>query len=117
MSHAYCCRRLPLERSMTTYGLLIFDGVEELDFQGPHSAFSMSARMHDDGDTVLLLAERPDPITGERGMRVLPDHTLNDHPPLDVLLVPGGDGARETQVHNPVVTGWIAKVAPEASWV
>ncbi|MPZ92889.1 MAG: DJ-1/PfpI family protein [Actinobacteria bacterium] len=100
---------------MTTYGLLIFDGVEELDFQGPHSAFSISARMRDDGDTVLLLAERPDPITGERGMRVLPDHTLNDHPPLDVLLVPGGDA--KTEVSNPVLVDWIQRTAATVDWV
>jgi transcriptional regulator GlxA family with amidase domain len=50
-------------------------------------------------------------------MRVLPDHTLDDHPPLDVVLVPGGSGAREVEPYNPVVTGWIAKAAEQATWV
>lgn len=94
---------------MTTYGLLIFDGVDELDFQGPHSVFSISARMRDNADTALLIAESHDPITGDRGVRVLPDHTLDDHPPLDVLLVPGGDGKRE--VSNPVLVDWVRRTA------
>ena len=100
---------------MTTYGLLIFDGVEELDFQGPHSVLSISARMRDKGDTVLLLAEHPQPITGERGMRVLPDYTLDDHPALDVLLVPGGDG--KTEVANPALVDWVKRTAGVVDWV
>jgi transcriptional regulator GlxA family with amidase domain len=100
---------------MTTYGLLIFEGVEELDFQGPHSVFSISARMRNKADTVVLIAESRDPITGDRGMRVLPDHTVDNHPPLDVLLVPGGDGKRE--VANPVLVDWVRRTAATVDWV
>jgi transcriptional regulator GlxA family with amidase domain len=100
---------------MTTYGLLIFDGVEELDFQGPHSVFSISSAQRDSADSVLLLAERLEPITGERGMRVLPDHTLDDHPTLDVLLVPGGDA--RTEVANPVLVDWVNRTAAVVDWV
>ncbi|HEX2314843.1 MAG TPA: DJ-1/PfpI family protein [Thermomonospora sp.] len=102
---------------MTTYGLLIFDRAEELDFVGPWEIFTASSMLRDHADTVVLIAEDTGPVRCNKGMRVLPDHTLDDHPPLDVLLLPGGNGARETQMHNPVVTGWIAKVAAEASWV
>ncbi|MFC6091493.1 DJ-1/PfpI family protein [Saccharothrix lopnurensis] len=102
---------------MTTYGLLIFDRVEELDFVGPREIFTASSMPRGGADTAVLIAESTDPVRCDKGMRVLPDHTLDDHPPLDVLLVPGGTGARETQVHNPVVTGWIAGVAARASWV
>ncbi|GAA4078628.1 MULTISPECIES: DJ-1/PfpI family protein [Actinomadura] len=102
---------------MTTYGLLIFDRAEELDFVGPWEIFTVSSMLRDDADTVVLIAEKDGPVRCNKGMRVLPDHTIHDHPPLDVLLVPGGNGARETQMHNPAVTGWIAKAAAEATWV
>lgn len=100
---------------MPTYGLLIFDGVEELDFQGPYSVFGVSSRIRDNADTVLLLGEGTGPVTGERGMRVLPDHTLTDHPPLDVILVPGGTD--KTEGANPVLVDWIRRTAPSADWV
>jgi transcriptional regulator GlxA family with amidase domain len=48
-------------------------------------------------------------------MRVLPDHTLDDHPQLDVLLVPGGMGTRR-EVSNPVITAWIRKTSQTAAW-
>jgi transcriptional regulator GlxA family with amidase domain len=100
---------------MTTYGLLIFDGAEELDFAGPWEVFTTSSRLRQDADTVLLLAERPGAVRCAKGMRVLPDHTLDGHPPLDVLLVPGGEGTRR-EVANPVITGWIAETAARAAW-
>ncbi|MGW3349104.1 DJ-1/PfpI family protein [Nonomuraea rubra] len=102
---------------MTTYGLLLFDVAEELDFAGPWEVFTTSAILRGGADTALLLAERPGPVRCAKGMRVLPDRTLGDHPPLDVLLVPGGRGARETEPHNSAVTGWIAKTAGQAGWV
>ncbi|MFF7855290.1 DJ-1/PfpI family protein [Streptomyces sp. NPDC007904] len=102
---------------MTTYGLLVFDDAEELDFVGPWEVFTVSARERDGGDRVVLIAERPGPVRCNKGLRVLPDHTLVDHPPLDVLHVPGGQGAREAQPHNPVITDWVAKTAERADWV
>ncbi|MGN9783802.1 DJ-1/PfpI family protein [Nonomuraea sp. ZG12] len=101
---------------MTSYGLLIFEGAEELDFVGPWEVFTASAMIRDQGDTAVLIAEREDPVRCAKGMRVLPDHTLNNHPPLNVLLVPGGMGTRR-EVSNPAVTGWIGKVSSEVDWV
>jgi len=100
---------------MTTYGLLVFDGAEELDFVGPWEVFTASSMLREHADTVVLVAEGPGAIRCAKGLRVLPDHTLGDHPPLDVLLVPGGQGTRR-EVSNPAVTSWIAKVSAEAGW-
>jgi transcriptional regulator GlxA family with amidase domain len=102
---------------MTTYGLLVFDEAEELDFVGPWEVFTTSAQQRDEGDRAVLIAERPEPVRCAKGMRVVPDHTLDDHPELDVLLVPGGRGARMTQIHNAALTGWVAKTAERADWV
>jgi transcriptional regulator GlxA family with amidase domain len=51
----------------------------------------------------------------QQGHAVLPEHTLDDHPPLDVLLVPGGNGTRR-EVSNPAITGWIGKTSEAAAW-
>ncbi len=100
---------------MTTYGLLVFDGAEELDFVGPWEVFTASRAMRGDADTVVLVAEQLDPVRCAKGLRVLPDHTLTSHPPLDVLLVPGGMGTRR-EVDNPAITGWIRAMSAAAGW-
>lgn len=101
---------------MTTYGLLVFDGAEELDFAGPWEVFTASSMIRDLADRVVLIAERPDPVRCGKGMRVIPDHTLADAPPLDLLLVPGGYGTRR-EVSNASLISWIAEASAGARWV
>jgi putative intracellular protease/amidase len=83
---------------MTTFGLLIFGGAEELDFVGPWEVITASAMIQADTgaavDTCVTVAEHAGPIRCSKGLRVLPDHTFDNHAPLDVLIVPGGIGAR-----------------------
>ena len=100
---------------MTTIGILIFDGAEELDFVGPWEVFTMAAKTGQDVRAVLI-AERAEPVRCAKGMRVLPDHTLADAPALDVVLVPGGQGTRR-EVDNPVLIDWLRRTAPGLSWV
>jgi transcriptional regulator GlxA family with amidase domain len=100
---------------MTTYGLLVFDGAEELDFAGPWEVFTTSSMLRDNADVAVLIAERSDPIRCAKGMRILPDHTIDDHPPLDVLLIPGGQGTRR-EVTNPAVIDWIGSVSAGTAW-
>jgi transcriptional regulator GlxA family with amidase domain len=96
-----------------TTGVLLFDDAEELDFAGPWEVFTM-ARM--EGDRVVTIAERDQPIRAAKGLRVLPDHTLADAPPLDVLVIPGGEGTRR-EVENPAVLDWIKSAAANCTWV
>ena len=95
-----------------TTGILLFDGVEELDFAGPWEVLTV-AKM--EGDQVLTIAEREGPITCAKGLRVLPDTTFAAAPPLDLLLVPGGEGARE-RVDDAAHLEWIKSTAANAQW-
>lgn len=102
-----------------TIGLAIFPDAEELDFVGPWEVFTASSMLREraghEPDRVLLLAASTDPVRCNKGMRMLPDATFDDHPPLDVVLVPGGQGTRR-EVDNPVLLGWLAKVSASARW-
>ncbi|WTW92574.1 DJ-1/PfpI family protein [Streptomycetaceae bacterium NBC_01309] len=105
---------------MTTYGLLLFEGAEELDFVGPWEVFTASAMLRASQDPatqdrVVAIAESLDPVRAAKGLRMLPDATTADHPPLDVLLVPGGQGTRR-EVGNRPVLDWIAKTSAAAEW-
>jgi transcriptional regulator GlxA family with amidase domain len=105
---------------MTTFGLLIFDGAEELDFVGPWEVITASAMIQEQAgaptDVAVTVAEGTGPVRCAKGLRVLPDHSFDDHPQLDVLVVPGGMGTRR-EVSNNAVTGWIRKTAADAVWV
>ena len=105
----------------STIGILIFDDAEELDFVGPWEVFTMTnevfvrdgkERPHD----VILVAERDASVRCAKGMRVLPDVTTANCPPLDVLLIPGGQGTRR-EVDNAALLGWIARTAAHCRWI
>ncbi len=98
-----------------TTGVLIFDDAEELDFVGPWEVFTAAAKMRDD-DRVVTIAERSAPVRCNKGLRVLADHTFTDAPSLDVVLVPGGQGARR-EVDNPVLIEWLRSVGARCTWV
>jgi len=102
-------------------GILLFDDAEELDFVGPFEVFTMMNEVlrrkgEPASHRISLLAQRDAPIRCAKGMRVLPDATLADAPPLDVLLVPGGMGTRR-EVENAALLAWIAKAAADCRWV
>lgn len=105
---------------MTTFGILLFDEAEELDFAGPWEVFTASSmlleRAGQEPDTVVTIAESADAVRCAKGLRVLPDHTIDEHPKLDVLLVPGGQGTRR-EVDNKDLLAWLAAVAVDARWV
>ncbi len=96
-------------------GILIFPDVEILDFCGPFEVFaSATLPAQTDGDPetrlfdVFTIAERFELVTCRGGLLVQPNHTLHDHPPLDLVVIPGGYGTRREQ-ENPVILDWIAR--------
>ncbi len=101
-----------------TIGILLFDDVEELDFVGPWEVFTMARACRDDPEeiAVVTIAERAEPVTCAKGLKVIPDHDLASAPKLDLLLVPGGQGTRR-EVDNPTLLDWIATVAAGCRWV
>jgi transcriptional regulator GlxA family with amidase domain len=96
-------------------GILIFPDVEILDFCGPFEVFAsatLPAETEGGPETrlfaVFTVAERSELVACRGGLLVQPNHTLADHPPLDLAVVPGGFGTRREQ-ENPVVLDWIAR--------
>jgi transcriptional regulator GlxA family with amidase domain len=45
-------------------------------------------------------------------MKVIPDHTFEDCPKLDILVVPGGWGTRK-EIKNPTMLDWLRRRAAE----
>ena len=88
--------------------------------RGPFEVFSVTRlveeRRREDPSPydLLLVAEQNEPVVTTGGMRVLPDQTLSECPPLDVLVVPGGWGTRR-EMNNPRLIAWIAERGRQVS--
>jgi len=78
-----------------TIGILLFDGVEELDAVGPYEVLgSWTQSFPDDGWVVTTMAHGAGPVTGAKGLVLQPHLTVADAPVLEVLVYPGGKGTR-----------------------
>ncbi len=100
-----------------TVGIFIFDAVEVLDFCGPFEVFSVArpaGEVEDDARLfrVVTIAETAGTVSCRGDLLVEPHHTIADHPPLDILVVPGGKGTRR-ELDNPAVLAWIAAQAAQ----
>jgi transcriptional regulator GlxA family with amidase domain len=92
-------------------GIAIFDGAEELDFAGPWEVLAFWSQYWPDDDVSVFTVARDDgPVTCAKGLRVLPDHTWDSAPSIDVLVFPGGQGTR-VQVKDAAVHEWLKKIA------
>jgi len=79
--------------------ILVFPGVEELDFVGFLETLAVANRVRGRRhfETMLVGTERG-PIACSGGMRVMPDLTLSELGDHDLLFVPGGGASRATGV-------------------
>lgn len=81
--------------SPRTIGILLFDGVEELDAVGPYEVLAYWTRTYPaDGYAVSCLSTDGEPVTGAKGLVLGAHGTVGQSPPLEVLVHPGGQGTR-----------------------
>jgi len=111
-------------RSWNT-AILVFDGVEVLDFAGPFGVFSrarlvpgIESRRTDDSAPFRVFTVAPEKreVVATGGLRVFASFTYEDAPPVDLLVVPGGFGTRQLVEHAPTLD-WIRRVAADAELV
>lgn len=79
---------------MRRIGVLLFDGVEELDVAGPYEVFAWAASLREDLFDVKTVAQSLAPVRCNKGLRIVPDTDFAECPALDILVVPGGAGTR-----------------------
>lgn len=102
------------EHKVRNVGIMLFERAELLDFAGPYEAFS-SAR-YEDGTkcfNTFSVGQSKGVITSNNGLPCGVEYDFDDAPPIDILVVPGGQGTR-TEIDNPVAIDWIKGIAENA---
>jgi transcriptional regulator GlxA family with amidase domain len=71
--------------------IVVFPGVELLDFAGPLQVFASAHADDMRAFHTYTVAESREPLKSMNVVAMTPEFTLDDCPPPDVILVPGGD--------------------------
>ena len=96
---------------MLHVGFLLFPRLTQLDLTGPYEIFHRVP-----GATVHLAWKDLAPVRTEGGFGLLPTTTLEDCPPLDVLVVPGGFGQVDLMRDEPTIA-FLRRQAAHARYV
>jgi putative intracellular protease/amidase len=108
------------EKPKLNVAILIFDGVQIIDYTGPYEVLGSWSRRK-----VFTVAEKPDVVTTNMGMKVVPNYSFENHPKIDVLVIPGGGNSTPgangrgvgKQLTNETVIKWIQDNARDAKYV
>lgn len=82
--------------------ILVFDGVEIIDFAGPYELFGAA------GLDVYTVGATRDPVTTAMGLTVVPRYAFADAPQPDLLVVPGGGVAAARR--DSALLGWVRRI-------
>ena len=86
--------------SMKTVEMLLFDGVDELDFCGPYEVLASCRRLINGrwGDKAVFhvetVAEHRTTVECAHGLRITADRSISHSHYADIVIIPGGPGAR-----------------------
>jgi putative intracellular protease/amidase len=80
----------PPEHRLRNVAIVIFQGVELLDFAGPGEVFSAAHGKDGAAFKVYTVAQSKDPVSSLGFVTITPQYTLEDCPRPDIVVVPGG---------------------------
>jgi cyclohexyl-isocyanide hydratase len=94
-----------------TSGFVLFPQLTQLDFTGPLQVLHRLPRSR----SVMIAATR-EPVPSDCGLSLVPTHTFDDCPELDLLCVPGGFGV-EQAVREPRLVDFVRERGRRARYV
>jgi len=94
-------------------GIFLYERVEDLDFCGPLEVLQIAASVRGQREQkpdwhVFTVAEEPHLLKTSGELLIQPTYSFQDHPPIDLLLFPGG--AVDFQLEKSTVIEWVRKV-------
>jgi transcriptional regulator GlxA family with amidase domain len=90
-------------------GILLFDGVEELDAVGPWEVLSAWTQLHpEDGWDAFCVSSDGGPVRSAKTLVLGAHHSIDDAPAMDVLIHPGGPGTRP-MLHDSGHLAWVRR--------
>ncbi|UCB47296.1 MAG: DJ-1/PfpI family protein [Spirochaetota bacterium] len=100
----------------TNVGIYLYNQAEVLDFAGPFEVFSTASRVKlridRDSDapfSVFTIGEAGQNILAHGGLEVRPTYNFNNHPTINLLIIPGG--VVNDEIEKETVIQWIINIS------
>ncbi|MEL6396673.1 MAG: DJ-1/PfpI family protein [Planctomycetota bacterium] len=97
--------------------IVVYEGVEILDFTGPGEVFAAAARYARSegrpGFDVFTVSVDGEPVRSQGFIDVIPNFSIEDSPRFDILVLPGGPANRIAQ--DEAFMGWVRSGVEDAT--
>jgi transcriptional regulator GlxA family with amidase domain len=93
------------KHDIKTIGILVYDGVNDLDMMGPRYIFGQAM-----GVKTKLISLKPGNIKTVMGVEIVPTTVIDSVSNLDILVIPGGFTGTVEAVYNKNLHDWIRKI-------
>lgn len=98
--------RLPAQdQERHNVAILLYPGVELLDFAGPGEVFASAHNTNGQEFHVYTVAESAEPLLSQGFLRIVPEYTLDNCPQPEIIVLPGGNVPTE----RPHVVDWVRR--------
>jgi cyclohexyl-isocyanide hydratase len=98
--------------SLFNVGFVIFPELTQLDFTGPQQVL---ARLPD--STMHIVAKSADPVPSDSGLSLVPTHTFENCPRLDLICIPGGRTGVVKALRDPETLDFVRRQSMTAKYV
>ncbi|HUR31500.1 MAG TPA: DJ-1/PfpI family protein [Saprospiraceae bacterium] len=95
--------------------ILLYDGVELLDFAGPGEVFQQAEVNGNKAFNVYTVGVQTKEIISQGFLNITVEYLIDDCPLPDILVIPGGNSM--SQVNNEKLISWIASVNQNAEFI
>jgi len=95
--------------------ILLYNGVELLDFAGPGEVFEQAEINGSSAFNVYTVAVDSLEIISQGFLKITADYMIDNSPLPDILVIPGGNSL--SQVNNEKLISWIARVNKKAVYM
>ena len=96
--------------------IVVFPGVEELDFIGPYEVLCYTNKVREGSLRVCLASAEGGMVRAFNGLRFATDCSFEQCPQADILVIPGGKG-RLAAMRDAALLDFIRSQAAGAQWV
>ena len=108
----------PTDRPLRA-GFLVVDGVYNSELMAPYDIFHHTPFHTEPAPGIEVFTVSPDgePVVTFEGLTLVPHHSFESAPPIDILVVPSAEHSMGTDLENRRMIDWVARVGGEARFV
>ena len=107
---------VPTDRPLRA-GFLVVDGVYDTELTAPLDILHHTVFHTEPGIEVFTVSAFGRPVTTFEGLTLTPDYGFDNHPAIDILVVPSAEHSMDSDLEDERLIAWVRETGRKATYV